>query len=153
MESIGRAPDPADASKTNTIDQVPETAVKDEWKNVRTIQIASSPGTQTFVDLTVTRDGCTATYGAAILVPQVSCGNEKGGVLVADQKLCDPNPNDESLFGSGISQGVPTRCEDISSDPANPRRRIHEPKLCMRPHEDSALARSPQPSPLSSHLV
>jgi hypothetical protein len=112
--------DPEDATKTITVPAEPETAVKYQWRNVRTIQIASSPGTQTFADLTVTRDGCSASYGVAILVPQVGCGIEKDGKQVADQKLCDPSPNDESLFGSGISQGVPTKCEDISSDPANP---------------------------------
>jgi hypothetical protein len=113
-------PDPEDATKTIDVPAQPETAVKYEWKKVRTVQIASSPGTQTFADLAVTRDGCTATYGVAILVPQVGCGVEKEGKTVANQKLCDPNPNEESLFGSGISQGVPTKCEDVSSDPMAP---------------------------------
>jgi hypothetical protein len=113
-------PDPEDAMKTVDEPEQPATEVKYEWKKVRTIQIASSPGTQTFADLTVTRDGCSATYGVAILVPMVGCGVEKDGATVANQKLCDPNPNEESLFGSGISQGVPTKCEDISSDPMNP---------------------------------
>jgi hypothetical protein len=110
-------PDPEDSMKTITSEAEPATAVKYEWKKVRTVQIASSPGTQTFADLTVTRDGCTATYGVAILVPMVGCGKEDG---TADQKLCDPSPNEESLFGSGISQGVPTKCEDISGDPMAP---------------------------------
>jgi len=113
-------PDPEDSTKMITVEELPETAVKYEWTKVRTVQIASSPGTQTFADLTITRDGCSATYGVAILVPQVGCGIEKDGATVPDQKLCDPSPNDESLFGSGISQGVPTKCEDVSDDPMSP---------------------------------
>jgi hypothetical protein len=42
------------------------------------------------------------------------------GKTVADPTACDPNPNPTNLFGSGISQGVPTRCEDISGDPTSP---------------------------------
>lgn len=113
-------PDPEDPAKMIDGPAEPEMAVKYEWKNVRTVQIASSPGTQTFGDLTITRDGCSATYGVAILVPMVGCGVEKDGAMMPNKKLCDPSPNDESLFGSGISQGVPTKCEDISSDPMNP---------------------------------
>src|SRR5204863_838048 len=93
-------PDPEDAMKTVDVPEEPQTAVKYHWSKVRTVQIASSPGTQTFADLTVTRDGCTATYGVAILVPMVGCAKEDG---TADEKLCDPSPNEESLFGSGIS--------------------------------------------------
>jgi len=114
-------PDPEDPMKMITSPAEPETAVKYEWKKVRTVQIASSPGTQTFADLTVTRDGCTATYGVAILVPMVSCGVEdKDGKITPNEMLCNPNPNPDSLFGSGISQKVPYACEDISSDPMMP---------------------------------
>jgi len=113
-------PDPEDPMKMVTMEPEPETAVKYEWKKVRTVQIASSPGTQTFADLTVTRDGCTATYEVAILVPMVSCGVEKDGITIANKNLCNPNPNPDSLFGSGISQHVPYLCEDISSDPPEP---------------------------------
>jgi hypothetical protein len=116
------APDPSDATKPPiTVPAEPETAVKYEWSNLRTIQIPASPGTQTFGDLTVTRDGCSVSYGAAILVPRVSCaGMDAGGKPIADETACDPNPNPTNLFGSGISQGVPTKCEDVAGDSANP---------------------------------
>jgi hypothetical protein len=99
----------------------PETSVKYEWTNLRTIQTPASPGTQTFGDLTVTRDGCSVSYGAAILVPRVGCAKmDAGGKAVADETACDPAPNATNLFGSGISPGVPTKCEDVAGDPANP---------------------------------
>jgi hypothetical protein len=113
-------PDPEDATKMLTVEELPATAVKYEWRKVRTVQIASSPGTQTFADLTITRDGCAVTYGVAILVPMVGCGVEKDGAMMPDDKLCSASPNEESLFGSGISQHVPTKCEDISDDPMSP---------------------------------
>ena len=119
-----QAPDPDDASKPPVmVAAAPQTAVKYEWSNVRVIQIPASPGTQTFADLVVTRDGCTASYTAALLVPRVSCGvKDATGKMVADVTVCDPNPNPNgsNVFGSGISQGVPTACEDVGGDPANP---------------------------------
>jgi hypothetical protein len=115
-----QAPDPADTTRTIAIAIDPETAVKYSWSNVRVVQTPQSPGTQTFADVTITRDGCSASYGAAILVPVVGCGTEKDGKMVPDLTACDPNPNPTNLFGSGISQGVPTACEDIGGDPARP---------------------------------
>jgi hypothetical protein len=115
-----QAPDPDDAARVIAVAFEPPTQVKYSWSNVRVIQTPRSPGTQTFADLTITRDGCSATYGAAILVPVVACGTEKGGKTVADPTACDPNPNPTNLFGSGISQGVPTACEDLAGEPANP---------------------------------
>jgi hypothetical protein len=116
------APDPDDSThmKTISVPAQPETSVKYVWKNVRTVQIPQSPGTQTFADLTITRDGCTASYTAALLVPVVGCGQESGDNVVANPKACDPSPNDTNIFGSGISQGVPTECVDMSDDPAAP---------------------------------
>jgi hypothetical protein len=115
-----RYPDPEDATNTISFAGQPATAVKYVWSNVRVIQTPQSPGTQTFADVAITRDGCSASYGAAILVPIVSCGKESGGKTVADPTACDPNPNPTNLFGSGISQGVPTLCEDINNDPSQP---------------------------------
>jgi hypothetical protein len=115
-----QATDPGDATRTIAIAVDPETAVKYAWSNLRVIQTPQSPGTQTFADLTITRDGCSATYGAAILVPVVGCGTEKDGKTLADPTACDPNPNPTNVFGSGISQGVPTACEDLGGDPASP---------------------------------
>jgi hypothetical protein len=115
--------DPEDPTKTITVEEQPETSVKYVWKNVRVVQVAQSPGTQTFADLTITRDGCTASYSAAILVPRVSCGKtDAAGKTVAEPKFCNPDPNETNLFGSGISQGVPYACEDLSSDPAEPEK-------------------------------
>lgn len=115
-------PDPDDATKPPvSVPAQPETAVKYTWSHVRVIQIPLSPGTQTFADLTITRDGCSASYQAALLVPKVGCGKEDAtGKVVADPTACDPSPNETNIFGSGISQGVPTQCQDLSSDPANP---------------------------------
>lgn len=115
-------PDPDDASKPMiAVDAQPETAIKYEWSNLRVIQIPASPGTQTFADVTITRDGCSVSYGAAILVPRVPCGKtDAAGKTTANFEACDPSPNPTNLFGSGISQGVPTSCEDLAGDPANP---------------------------------
>jgi hypothetical protein len=112
----------ADSMKPPTlVAALPETSVKYEWTNLRTIQIPASPGTQTFGDLTVTRDGCSVNYGVAILVPRVGCAKmDAGGKAVADETACDPAPNSTNLFGSGISPGVPTKCEDVAGDPAAP---------------------------------
>jgi hypothetical protein len=117
--------DPSDATKTVMVPAMPELAVKYEWKNVRTIQIPQSPGTQTFGEVSITHDTCTVTYDAAILVPRVSCGKDDGGgKMVADKTLCDPNPSKDpsspNIFGSGISQGVPYECLDVSDDAMNP---------------------------------
>jgi hypothetical protein len=131
-------PDPDDPTKTISVEEQPETAVKYAWSNVRVIQIPSSPGTQTFADLTVTRDGCSASYEVAILVPRVSCGvTDKDGKTTADAKACeanaDPSPNSTNPFGSGISQGVKPSCEDISSDPAKPEQNdpMHPDFVCV----------------------
>jgi hypothetical protein len=115
-----QAPDPGDGSKTIAVAIEPPTAVKYSWSHVRVVQTPQSPGTQTFADVTITRDGCSARYGAAILVPVVACGAEQNGKTIADPTACDPNPNPTNVFGSGISQGVPTACEDLSDDPGNP---------------------------------
>jgi hypothetical protein len=115
-----RYPDPEDETKMISVPEQPETSVKYAWSNLRVIQLPQSPGTQTFADLTITRDGCSADYTVAVLVPRVDCGKTEGGKTVANPQACDPNPNATNLFGSGISQGVPTACEDISQDPASP---------------------------------
>jgi hypothetical protein len=114
-------PDPGDATRMVMVAATPATTVKYSWSNIRVIQIPLSPGTQTFADLTVTRDGCSASYGAAILVPRVDCGStDAAGKVTANQDACNPSPNSTNLFGSGISQGVPTQCQDLSQDPAHP---------------------------------
>jgi hypothetical protein len=115
------SPDPDDATKTVMTPAAPATTVKYSWSHVRVIQVPQSPGTQTFADLTITRDGCSASYAAAILVPRVDCSaTDAAGKVTANQEACNPSPNSTNLFGSGISQGVPTICQDISQDPANP---------------------------------
>lgn len=101
-------------------DDQPETAVKYAWSNVRVIVSAESIGTQTFADLTLTRDGCSASYHASILSPRVGCGGtDAAGKAIADATLCDPGPTPVNPYGSGIGQGIPTSCENIGDD-ANP---------------------------------
>jgi hypothetical protein len=105
----------------------PATHVEYTWTNVRTLQTGSSVGQQMWADLTITRDGCTASYHVALLSPQTPCatfddaGNQNG----ADLSQCSatampnvPNPTTNQLYGSGLPVGVPFDCVDINALPA-----------------------------------
>lgn len=116
------AKDPNNPGSTVSVDDQPAIAVKYEWKNVKVIVSADSIGTQTFADLSVTENKCTINYQVSILFPKVSCGipdpsDPTGKKQIGDPTACDPNPNAKNNFGSGIGQGIPTSCENISSDP------------------------------------
>lgn len=99
----------------------PATHVKYSWTNVRVYVTAAQTGNQTFGDLTITQDGCSVSYHVSILVPRVMCaGTDAAGNTVADQTLCDPQPDGpNNLLGSGINENITPSCENIGTK-ANP---------------------------------
>jgi hypothetical protein len=111
--------DPNDPMMTKMIPMAvanqPATKVKYAWRNIRVIVSAESLGTQTFADLAITQDGCSANYKVSILVPKVTCADPK---MMAEPKFCDAIPN-ELTPGSGIGQGIPTTCDNLG-DNMNP---------------------------------
>lgn len=113
-----KAPNPDDPSgPPNDVDDQPETHIHHEWSNVRVAVSPDSLGTRTFGEVTITQDDCTLSYDVAILFPKVGCDDGKGN---ADPTLCDPSPNAQNAFGSGISEGIQTDCTNLSTDKSSP---------------------------------
>ncbi len=88
----------------NPIDEQPATHITYEWSNIRIIVNADSIGTQTFADLTYTRDACTARFTVSIITPEVACDTND----MADQSKCDA-PTDPAI--GAVPPGT-TTCED-----------------------------------------
>jgi hypothetical protein len=109
--------DPDNVAQNSEVqDEAPATTVKYAWSNFRALVSADSIGTQSFADLTITRDGCSANYKVAILLPLVECAGDDGkGNAIPDQTLCDPNPTDTNFYGSGIGVGIDTQCQDVGT--------------------------------------
>ncbi len=105
----------------------PETHVRYEWTNVNVIQTGASVGQQLFADLTITRDGCQATYHVSLLSPLTPCaGNtmDMNGNPLPDLSQCSPTavpdvpkPTVAQLYGSGLPVGVPVECKDLNALP------------------------------------
>jgi hypothetical protein len=106
----------------------PPTHVEYTWTNVRALQSGASVGQQMWADLTITRDGCTASYQVALLSPQTPCAstsNDDAGNPLPDLSQCSPtavpdvpNPSLAQLYGSGLPVGVPVACQDLNALPA-----------------------------------
>jgi len=80
------------------------------WSDVRLFVTASAPGTQMAAHLTITQDGCPATYSVLAVWPAVSCAvrdPDSGAPIGADPTLCVPP-------GSGLN---PDFKDNITCDP------------------------------------
>jgi hypothetical protein len=102
----------------------PATHVEYTWTNVRVLQTGASVGQQMWADLTITRDGCTASYHVALLSPQTTCAalDSQGNPTGPDLSQCSatampnvPSPTTGQLYGSGLPVGVPFDCIDINA--------------------------------------
>jgi len=87
----------------NPVAEQAATHITYEWSNVRIIVNADSIGTQTFADLTYTRDACTANFTVSIITPEVNCETD----AKADQSKCDA-PTDPAI--GAVPPGT-TTCE------------------------------------------
>lgn len=105
----------------------PETHIRYEWKNVKTVISGASVGQQLFADLTITRDGCQAQYHVSLLSPQVTCAivDANGNITGHDKSICSSNavvnspmPTPQQLYGSGLPLGVPVDCVDLNAGAA-----------------------------------
>jgi len=88
----------------NMVDEQPPTHITYDWSNVRIVVNAESIGTQTFAELSYTRDACTAKFTVSILTPAVGCDTNG----MADQSKCDA-PTDPAV--ASVPPGT-TTCED-----------------------------------------
>jgi hypothetical protein len=95
----------------------PATHVTYAWSNVRVYVSAAETGVQTYGDLTITQDGCSAASHVSILVPRVPCGGtDDAGAPIADNTLCNPLPDGiNNPSGSGINPAVAPSCENIGT--------------------------------------
>lgn len=95
----------------------PATELAYRWSNVQVYVTAAAPGSQFEADVEIEIDGCTAAYRAVGMWPAVDCGvrdPETGEVTGTDDRLCNPEPNEEEgrILGSGINPDFgPTRCD------------------------------------------
>ncbi len=103
---------------TDNICEVPDnpaTTVTYTWSDVRVYVAATAVGLQTWGNLTVTQDSCTAKYSVSILVPRVLCANGNDSTVEEDS-LCSADANGiDNPFGSGIAEGIATKCTNLGS--------------------------------------
>jgi hypothetical protein len=90
----------------------PATDLKYVWSNIRVLVTAAQIGVQLTGDLTLTQDGCSASYHVTGLAPSVSCaalddaGNaltDDAGAFVLDPTQCSPT--------NGINPNVSATCD------------------------------------------
>jgi hypothetical protein len=107
-----------------TQDDQPTTHIEYTWTNVRVLQTGASVGQQMWADLTITRDGCTASYHVALLSPQTTCAalDSQGNPTGPDLSQCSPTampnvpmPTTGQLYGSGLPDGVNFGCIDMNA--------------------------------------
>jgi hypothetical protein len=102
----------------------PTTHIEYTWTNVRVLQTGASVGQQMWADLTITRDGCTASYHVALLSPQTTCAatDDAGNTTGPDLSQCSPTampnvpmPTQGQLYGSGLPVGVDFGCLNMNA--------------------------------------
>lgn len=108
----------------------PAVSMQYQWSNVRFLMTDEIPGQAFDADLTVTADGCTATYRVNAMfynrpflagpLCRLNHVDETTGQVVwdgpPDDRLCDPQPVPEAghVVGSGINPEFKTHCDETT---------------------------------------